>query len=170
MTYLWNKSVVYRLYPPTFLHTVKLLQYYISQQLVYASLHERQCALVRGVGTVSVISESREGMRKRPEARFLFYWKKKKKIPLGVPVVAQQVENWLVSMRMRVQSLNSLWIKGSVVAANGVGCRCRSDPVLLWLWCRPAATAPIRHLAREPPYASALKRKKKKKERNPYDS
>ena len=26
----------------------------------------------------------------------------------------------------------------------GVGCRCRSDPVLLWLWRRPAGTAPIR--------------------------
>ena len=24
----------------------------------------------------------------------------------------------------------------------GVGCRCSSDPVLLWLWHRPAATAP----------------------------
>jgi len=41
---------------------------------------------------------------------------------------------------------------------------------LLWLWCRPAAAAPIRPLAWEPPYAvsTALKRKKrkKKKERN----
>ena len=26
----------------------------------------------------------------------------------------------------------------------GVGHRCGSDPVLLWLWCRPAATALIR--------------------------
>ena len=28
------------------------------------------------------------------------------------------------------------------------------DPALLWLWCRPAATAPIRPLAWEPPYAA----------------
>ena len=35
----------------------------------------------------------------------------------------------------------------------GVGCRCGSDPTLLWLWRRPAATAPIRTLAWEPPYA-----------------
>ena len=28
------------------------------------------------------------------------------------------------------------------------------DLVLLWLWCRPAATAPIPHLAWEPPYAA----------------
>ena len=36
---------------------------------------------------------------------------------------------------------------------------------MLWLWCRPAAVAPIRPLAWEPPYASstALKRQKKKK-------
>jgi len=39
------------------------------------------------------------------------------------------------------------------------------DPVLLWLWCRPEATALIRPLAWEPPYAAgvALKREKKKK-------
>ena len=34
--------------------------------------------------------------------------------------------------------------------------------VLLWLWCRSAAVAPIRPLAWEPPYAvgAALKRQK----------
>ena len=39
------------------------------------------------------------------------------------------------------------------------------DPVLLWLWCRLAAVAPIRSLDWEPPYATgtALKSKKKKK-------
>ena len=38
---------------------------------------------------------------------------------------------------------------------------------MLWLWCRPVATALIRSLTWEPPYATgvALKRKKKKKER-----
>ena len=36
----------------------------------------------------------------------------------------------------------------------GVGRRCCSDPELLWLWCRPAATALIRPLAWEPPYAA----------------
>ena len=37
------------------------------------------------------------------------------------------------------------------------------DLVLLWLWCRPAATAPIRPLAWELSYASsaALKRQRK---------
>ena len=38
------------------------------------------------------------------------------------------------------------------------------DLALLWLWCRPAATALIGPLAREPPYAAsaALKRKKER--------
>ena len=49
-----------------------------------------------------------------------------------------------------------------------VGCRCGSDPVLLWLWCRPAAVAPIGPLAWESPYAAGAdqemeKRQKKKK-------
>ena len=46
----------------------------------------------------------------------------------------------------------------------GVGHRCGSDGKLLWLLCRPVATALIRPLAWEPPYASgvALKSKKRK--------
>ena len=42
------------------------------------------------------------------------------------------------------------------------------DPALLWLWCRPAATALIRPVAWEPPYAvgAALKRTKDKKRKN----
>ena len=49
----------------------------------------------------------------------------------------------------------------------GVGRRCGSDLTLLWLWCRPMATAPIRPLAWEHPYAAgaALKRQKKKKKK-----
>ena len=46
--------------------------------------------------------------------------------------------------------------------------RCASDLVLLvWLWHRPAAAAPIQPLAQELIYAAnmALKRKKKKKKR-----
>ena len=45
----------------------------------------------------------------------------------------------------------------------GVGQRRASDPALLWLWCRPAATVLIRPLAWEPPYTvgPALKRQKK---------
>ena len=41
------------------------------------------------------------------------------------------------------------------------------DPVLLWLWCGPAATAPIRPLAWESPCAegAALKKGKKTKKK-----
>ena len=50
----------------------------------------------------------------------------------------------------------------------GVDCRRGSDPVLLWFWPRPAATAPIGPLAWESPYAAEValevaKRQKKKK-------
>ena len=47
----------------------------------------------------------------------------------------------------------------------GVGHRRSLDPVLLWLWCRPAATAPIRALTWKPPFATgvALKRQKDEK-------
>ena len=52
----------------------------------------------------------------------------------------------------------------------GVGRRRGSDPVLLWLWCRPVTTAPIRPLAWEPPHAAGAalekaKRQKKRKEK-----
>ena len=39
---------------------------------------------------------------------------------------------------------------------SGVGHRFDSDPALLWLWQRPAATAPIRPLAWELPYAAGV--------------
>ena len=47
----------------------------------------------------------------------------------------------------------------------GVGHRCGSDPMFLWLWGRPVAVAPIRSLVWEPSYASsaALKKRQKKK-------
>ena len=53
----------------------------------------------------------------------------------------------------------------------GIGCRRNSDPalLLLWLWHRPAAEAPIGPLAWEPPCAMGVsleKTKEKKKERN----
>ena len=55
----------------------------------------------------------------------------------------------------------------------GVGRRCGLDPMLLWLWCRLAATASIRPPAMELPYAAGAalekakgqKKKKKKKKK-----
>ena len=40
------------------------------------------------------------------------------------------------------------------------------DLALLWLWCRPAATASIRPLAWEPPYAMGSGPRKGKKTKN----
>ena len=48
----------------------------------------------------------------------------------------------------------------------GVGGRCGSDPELLWLWCRPAATAPIRPLIWELPYAMGVALKSKTTQTN----
>ena len=59
-------------------------------------------------------------------------------------------------MRMRVQSLASL-SGGSSIVSCGVHLRCGSDAALLWLWYRPAATAPY-------VVGVALKSKKKKKD------
>ena len=55
---------------------------------------------------------------------------------------------------------------GSGVALScGAGRRHGSDPVLLWLWRRPAAVASIGPLDWEPPYATsaALKNQKQQK-------
>ena len=60
----------------------------------------------------------------------------------------------------------------ALLSELGIQCCCelwcesemRSDPTLLWLWCRPAAAALIPPLAREPPYAAgaAIKKTQKK--------
>ena len=70
-------------------------------------------------------------------------------------------------MRMRVQSLALLsGLKIGIAMTHGVGRRCSSDPVLLWLWHRPVAEVLIRPLAWELPYAvdAALKKKQNKQE------
>ena len=38
------------------------------------------------------------------------------------------------------------------------------DPTLLWLWCRSVATAPMRPLAWEPPYAAGASLEKAKRQ------
>ena len=49
----------------------------------------------------------------------------------------------------------------------GVAHRCCLDPVLLWLWCKPAAVAPIRSLAWKAKYAMGVALKsEKEKEKN----
>ena len=50
------------------------------------------------------------------------------------------------------------WVEdlSGIAVSCGVGCRRGSDPLLLWFWCRPVATAPIRPLAWESPCASGV--------------
>ena len=100
---------------------------------------------------------------------------------LEVPIMAQQSQTWLVSMRTWVRSLISLsglrirhcselWCRPAAMApiwppACGIGRGRGSDLALLWLWCRPVATAQIKPLVWDSPYATdaALKRQKDKK-------
>ena len=59
----------------------------------------------------------------------------------------------------------ALWVKDpALLVSCGVDCRHGLDPKLLWLWHRPAATAPIQPLAWEHPDAvgAALKKTKNK--------
>ena len=84
--------------------------------------------------------------------------------------MVQQEQIRLETMRLWVQFLTSLsGLRIRVVVISGVGCRCGSDLVLLWLWSRLAAVAWIQPLAQEPPYAMGAappQKKKKRKERN----
>ena len=62
--------------------------------------------------------------------------------------------------------------QGSGIAMScGVGCRHSLDPMLLWLWCRPAAAVPIQPLAWELPNApgAALNSKSKTKQKTHND-
>ena len=70
-------------------------------------------------------------------------------------------------MRKEADSIPGLaqWVKGSRVAVS-CGCRRGLDVALLWLWCRPAAAAPIRPLAWEPPYAVGVALNRQNKQTN----
>ena len=71
-------------------------------------------------------------------------------------------------MRWQVWALAllcGLRIWHAVSCGCGVGCRHGLDLMLLWLWCRLAAVAPIGPLAWEPPHATDVALKKKKKSR-----
>ena len=73
----------------------------------------------------------------------------------GVPIVAQQKQILLVSMRTQVQSQASLSeLRIQHCLSCGVSHRLGSDPKFLWLWCRLAAAAPIQPLAWKLPYAA----------------
>ena len=79
--------------------------------------------------------------------------------------MAQQVKNLTSSHEDVVLSLASLNGLRIWCCCKYVGHRCSLDSALLWLWCRPAATAPLRPLAWELTHAAgaALNRKKENK-------
>ena len=57
--------------------------------------------------------------------------------------------------------------EGSGVAMScDVGCRYSLDLELLWLWHGPAATAPIRPLAWEPPFVASVALKRPSPQKN----
>ena len=78
-----------------------------------------------------------------------------------------QVQSLALLSALRIRCCCELWYRlqtqlGSGFAVScGIGCRHSSDPALLW--CRLAATAPIRPLAWKTKYPYAKRQKKKKK-------
>ena len=79
---------------------------------------------------------------------------------LGVPIVVQGKQIQLGTMRLWVQSL-ALFSKLRIKRCHELSRR-GSNLILLWLWHRPAAVAPIQLLAWEAPYASGETLKSKK--------
>ena len=68
-------------------------------------------------------------------------------------------------MRLRgrsLASLSGLRIPSGISLSCGVGCRCGSDPALVWFWRRPVAAALIRPLAWESPCAAGAALEKAK--------
>ena len=72
---------------------------------------------------------------------------------------------WLTNLTRNHEVVGS--IPGLAVSC-GVDRRCSLDPALLWLWHRLVATALIRPIACEPPYATGAALEKMKNKMNIY--
>ena len=78
------------------------------------------------------------------------------------------VKNPTLSVKIQIRSLALLsGSRASIATSFGIGHRCSSDLVLLWLWHWPAAAAPIQAPAWGLPYATgvAQKREREKKKK-----
>ena len=82
-----------------------------------------------------------------------------------------QVQSLALLSGLTIRCCRELWCRlqmqrrSDVAVSCGVGRRRGLDPVLLWLWQRLAATAPIRPLAWDPPYATGAAQEKAKREK-----
>ena len=91
--------------------------------------------------------------------------KRQKKVSgAGVPIMAQ----WLTNPTRNHEVVGLIpglaqWVNDLVLRELWCRLQTRLGSGAAWLWCRPVATAPIRPLAWEPPYATgaALKRGRK---------
>ena len=60
--------------------------------------------------------------------------------------------------------------RSGIAMSSGIGHRCGSDLILLWLWCGLAAIVLIGPLAWEPPYTVDAALKKRKERSSPRGS
>ena len=81
------------------------------------------------------------------------------------PLWLSCLQTWLVSMRMWVWSL-ALLSGLSIQHCHELWCRSQSSSDLALLWCRPVATALMRPIAWELPYAKRLAVKSENKKQN----
>ena len=107
-------------------------------------------------------------LRKRSIIWYHLYWNLKKwhRSSHGGSVEMNLTRNhevvgWIPGLAQWVGDPALLW-----AGCCGAGHRRGLDPVLLWLWCRPAVVAPIGLLGWEPPYAAGEALKSKKQQKN----